>query len=125
MRERQPTPTLNAVKAFEAAARFGSLTLAAKALGVTSSAVSHQVRQLEDEIGKRLFVRRNNAIQLTREGYRFFEQVGPALRMIARATDTLRIDRRIVALNVTTSFAYRWLIPRLGDFRDRYPRIGI
>ena len=125
MGERLRQPTLNAVKAFEAAARLGSLKAAASALGVTSSAVSHQVRQLEEEIGKRLFTRRNNAIELTREGLRLFEQIGPALRMIARATEAIRIDTNIVALNVSTSFAQLWLIPRLADFRNRHPRIAI
>jgi LysR family transcriptional regulator, glycine cleavage system transcriptional activator len=125
MREPLRQPTLNAVKAFEATARLGSLKAAAAALGVTASAVSHQVRQLEQEIGKRLFNRRNNAIELTPEGYRLFEEVGPALRVIARATDAIRMDTQVVALNVTTSFAQRWLIPRLADFQKRHPRIGI
>lgn len=118
-------PALNAVKAFEAVARLGSLKAAATALGVTASAVSHQVRHLENEIGKRLFVRRNNAIELTREGHRLFEHVGPALRSIAKATEAIRQDTRIVSLNVTTSFAQLWLIPRLADFRRRHPRISI
>lgn len=125
MREQLRQPTLNAVKAFEAAARLGSLKAAAEALGVTSSAVSHQVRQLEQEIGKRLFIRRNNAIELTREGHRLFEQIGPALRMIARATDAIRKDTQVVAMNVTTWFALLWLIPRLADFQKRHPRIAI
>jgi LysR family transcriptional regulator, glycine cleavage system transcriptional activator len=125
MREPLRQPTLNAVKAFEAAARLGSLKAAAASLGVTAGAVSHQVRQLEDEIGKRLFTRRNNAIELTPEGHLLFEQVGPALRMIARATEALRIGTKVVALNVTTSFAHRWLIPRLPDFQKRHPGIGI
>jgi LysR family glycine cleavage system transcriptional activator len=125
MRERLRQPMLNAVKAFEAAARFGSLKAAASALGVTSSAISHQVRQLEEEIGKRLFIRRNNAIELTAEGHRLFEEVEPALRMITRATEAIRLDTKVVALNVTTSFALRWLIPRLADFHKRHPRIGI
>lgn len=118
-------PALNAVKAFEAVARLGSLKAAAIALGVTASAVSHQVRHLENEIGKRLFVRRNNAIELTREGHRLFEHVGPALRSIAKATEAIRHDTRSVSLNVTTSFAQLWLIPRLADFRRRHPRISI
>jgi LysR family transcriptional regulator, glycine cleavage system transcriptional activator len=125
VRERLRQPTLNAVKAFEAAARLGSLKAAAEALGVTSSAVSHQIRQLEGEIGKRLFIRRNNAIELTPEGHQLFEQVGPSLRTIARATEAIRIDTKVVALNVTNAFALVWLIPRLADFQKRYPRIAI
>ena len=125
MRERLRQPTLNAVKAFEATARLGSLKAAAEALGVTSSAVSHQVRQLEEEIGKQLFIRRNNAIELTGEGYLLFEQVAPALRTITRATEAIRTDTKIVALNVTNAYALVWLIPRLADFQKRHPRIAI
>ncbi len=125
MRERLRQPTLNAIRAFEATARLGSLKAAAEALGVTSSAVSHQVRQLEEEIGKRLFVRRNNAIELTREGYRLFEQVGPALRTITRAAEAIRTDTKIVTMNVTNGFALLWLIPRLPDFQKRHPRIAV
>ena len=125
MGERSRQPALNAVRAFEAAARLGSLKAAAADLGVTASAVSHQVRQLEDEIGKRLFVRRNNGIELTQAGIRFFEQVGPALRMIGRAAETVRRDIKVVATNVSTTLAQRWLIPRLYDFYQRHPRIII
>lgn len=125
MRERLRQPMLNAIRAFEATARLGSLKAAAEALGVTSSAVSHQVRQLEEEIGKQLFVRRNNAIELTGEGYLLFEQVGPALRTITRATEAIRTETQIVALNVTNAFALLWLMPRLPDFQKRHPRIEI
>ena len=121
MRERLRQPTLNAVKAFEAAARLGSLKAAAEALGVTSSAVSHQVRQLEEEVGKQLFIRRNNAIELTGEGYLLFEQVAPALRTIARATEAIRTETQIVAVNVTNAFALLWLIPRLARFPEAPP----
>lgn len=125
MREQLRQPMLNAVRAFEAAARLGSLKAAATALGVTSSAVSHQVRQLEQELGQRLFIRRNNAIEMTREGLRLFEEVGPALRMIARATEATRIERSVVALNVSNAFAQLWLVPRLADFQKRHPRIAV
>src|SRR5262245_14019593 len=113
MWERWQQPSLNAVRAFGTTARLGSLKAAAAALGVTASAVSHQVRQLEEEIGKRLFIRRNNGIELTREGHRLFEEVGPALRKIARAAEAIRLDTKVVALNVTNAFALIWLIPRL------------
>ena len=125
MRDQLRQPMLNAVKAFEAAARKGSLKAAAAALGVTSSAVSHQVRQLEKEIGKRLFNRSNNAIELTRDGHRLFERVGPALRTIANATEAIRIDSKVVAMNVSDSFAHVWLIPRLPDFQKRHPGIVV
>ena len=125
MRDRLRQPTLNAVRAFETAARLGSLKAAATELGVTSSAISHQVRQLEAEIGKRLFIRHNNAIELTAEGHLLFEEIRPALRTIARATESIRRDTTTVAMNVTTWFALHWLIPRLADFQTRHPRIAI
>ena len=125
MREQLRQPMLNAVRAFEAAARKGSLKAAAAALGVTSSAVSHQVRQLEEEIGKRLFNRRNNAIELTPDGRRLFERVEPALRTIATATEAIRVDSKVVTMNVSDSFAHIWLIPRLPDFQQRHPGIAI
>jgi LysR family transcriptional regulator, glycine cleavage system transcriptional activator len=125
MRERLRPPMLNAIRAFEATARLGSLKAAAEALSVTSSAVSQQVRQLEEEIGKQLFVRRNNAIELTGEGYLLFEQVGPALRTITRAAEAIRTDAKVVTLNVTNGFALLWLIPRLPDFQKRHPRIAV
>ena len=125
MRERLRQPMLNAIRAFEATARLGSLKAAAEALSVTSSAVSHQVRQLEEEIGKQLFVRRNNAIELTGEGYLLFEQVGPALRTITRAAEAIRTDAKVVTLNVTNGFALLWLIPRLPDFQKRHPSIAV
>jgi LysR family transcriptional regulator, glycine cleavage system transcriptional activator len=125
MRERLRQPMLNAVRAFEATARHGSLKVAAEALGVTPSAVSHQVRQLQDELGKQLFIRRNNAIELTLDGRRLFEEVRGALHLIARATDAIRMDRQVVAMNVTTWFALHWLVPRLSDFQKRHPGIAI
>ncbi len=62
---------------------------------------------------------------MTREGYRLFEEVGPALRAIARATEAIRIDTKVVAMNVSNAFALLWLIPRLADFQKRHPRIAI
>ena len=125
MADRFRQPPLNAIRAFEAAARLGTLKAAAADLGVTPSAISHQVRQLEEEIGKRLFIRRNNAIELTSDGQRLFEEVRPALRTIARATESIRKDRHVVAMNVSTWFALHWLIPRLADFQKRHPSIAI
>ena len=136
MREQLRQPMLNAVKAFEATARKGSLKAASAFLGVTPSAVtwvasdrarrcSHQVRQLEEEIGKRLFNRRNNAIELTPDGRRLFERVEPALRTIATATEAIRVDSKVVTMNMSDSFAHIWLIPRLPDFQQRHPGIAI
>src|SRR5882724_7178600 len=116
---------LNGVRAFETAARLRSLKAAAAELGVTPSAISHQVKQLEEAIGTRLFLRRNNGIDLTADGQRFYEAVGPALAAIARAGQAIRRDTQEVVLKVSTSLALRWLIPKLHEFRRANPRISV
>src|SRR6185369_13333517 len=118
-------PSLNAVRAFVAAARLGSLKAAAADLGVTAGAVSHHVKQLETEIGKPLFVRRNNNIALTRDGKLLFDAVAPALKTIARASDAIRKETRVVTMNISSSLAQLWLIPRLAEFQARQPKIAI
>jgi len=118
-------PSLNAVRAFVAAARLGSLKAAAADLGVTAGAVSHHVKQLESEIGKPLFVHRNNSIELTRDGKQLFVAVAPALKTIARASDAIRKEARVVTMNISSSLAQLWLVPRLPEFQLRQPRIAI
>ncbi len=118
-------PPLNAVRVFEAAARLGSLKAAGEELGVTASAVSHQVRQLEDGLGVRLFTRRNNAIELTAEGARFAAATAPALDIIAAAASALQRDANEVFVRASVSLALRWLIPRLGRFRQAHPSIRV
>jgi LysR family glycine cleavage system transcriptional activator len=118
-------PSLNAVRVFEAAARLGSLKLAGEELGVTASAVSHQVRQLEESLGVRLFARSNNAIQLTAEGERFLAATTPALATIAAAASSLHRDANEVFVRASVSLALRWLIPRLGRFNAAHPSIRV
>jgi LysR family glycine cleavage system transcriptional activator len=125
MQGRAPHLSLNGVRAFEVAARLRSLKAAAAELGVTPSAISHQVKQLEEAVGTRLFLRRNNGIDLTADGRRFYEAVGPALASIARAGEAIRRDTQEVVLKVSTSLALRWLIPRLHEFRRAHPRIRV
>lgn len=118
-------PPLNAVRVFEAAARLGSLKAAGEELGVTASAVSHQVRHLEEGLGVRLFTRSNNAIELTVEGARFAAATAPALDIIAAAASTLQRDANEVLVRASVSLALRWLIPRLGRFRQAHPSIRV
>jgi LysR family glycine cleavage system transcriptional activator len=125
MQQRLRHPPLNAVRAFVSAARLGSLKSAAAELGVTANAISRHVKQLEEEVGKPLFIRRNNSIELTRDGKDFYDQVGPALKAIARASESVRKQAGSVVASVSTSLAHCWLIPRLPDFKRRYPRISI
>jgi len=120
-----PLPPLNAVRAFVAAARHQSFTLAANELHITHSAISHQVKALETYMGVRLFDRRVRQVSLTLEGLRFFTQVDAALRQIADAAQSVmnQTPERIVRINVRPSFAVRWLIPRLPEFIAQHPGI--
>jgi LysR family glycine cleavage system transcriptional activator len=120
-----PLPPLNAVRAFVAAARHQSFTLAAGELNVTHSAVSRQVQALEAYMGVQLFERRVRQISLTVEGLRFFTQADAALRQIAAATQSVmgQAPGRVVRINVRPTFAVRWLIPRLPHFVERHPGV--
>lgn len=118
-------PPLNAVRAFAAAARHQSFTLAAAELFVTHGAISRQVKALEDFLGVALFARRVRQVSLTPEGQRFFAEVAPALEQIGAAARALMDDApaRTVTINVRPSFAVRWVIPRLPDFVAQFPGI--
>lgn len=118
-------PPLNAVRAFVAAARHQSFTLAAGELHVTHSAVSRQIQALEAHLGVPLFERRVRQVSLTVEGLRFYAQADAALKQIAAAAQSVmgQAPARVVRINVRPSFAVRWLIPRLPDFVARHPGI--
>lgn len=118
-------PPLNAVRAFAAAARHQSFTLAAAELFVTHGAISRQVKALEEFLGVALFERRVRQVSLTAEGQRFFAEVAPALAQIGAAARSLMDDApaRTFTINVRPSFAVRWVIPRLPDFVAQFPGI--
>jgi len=120
-------PPLNALRAFEAAARLGSFSRAAEELHVTPAAISHQVKGLEEFLGVALFVRLARGLRLTDEGRAFLPELTRGFDHLARAGERLR-DRGIEGLltvSVVPSFAQRWLIPRLPGFRALYPDIDI
>jgi len=117
--------SLNAVRVFATVARTGSLTAAGDALCVTSSAVSHQLRKLEDELGVDLLRRGSNTVSLTDAGRRFHEEVAPAIALIERSTDALRRDETEISVQASTSFAVRWLIPGLDRFRAACPEARV
>ena len=99
-------PSLNALVAFEAAARLGSFTLAARELHVTQSAISHQVRALEDELGLRLFDRLARALRPTRAGQRLSKASTEVLQALRRALARLQPgQRRTLVVSVLPSFA--------------------
>ncbi len=109
-------PSLDALRAFEAAGRQLSFTLAAAELGVTQGAISRRIRGLEQALGARLFERRIRAVALTPAGRRYLAAVQEGLDVIARGTAEIRSERRADRLVVSAlpSFAARWLMPRLA-----------
>lgn len=120
-------PPLNALKAFEVAARTGNFTLAARELGVSSAAVSQQVRNLEAYFGKHLFLRIGNRITLTDAGHAIYPQTARALGDIATVTAHIlegEVRTRLV-VSVPFSLAEHWLAPRLGALLAGSPRMAI
>jgi LysR family glycine cleavage system transcriptional activator len=120
-------PTLNALRAFEAAARHQSFARAAKELHVTPAAVSQQMRALEVDVGVPLFVRGARSLSLTPEGREYALAVRRSLTELGAATKALGRADRQGRLTITTfqSFATLWLLPRLADFRQRFPEIDV
>jgi LysR family glycine cleavage system transcriptional activator len=116
-------PPLNALRAFEAAARHESFTLAADELHVTPGAISRHIRALETALGIPLFVRNNRDVRLTRESEAYRDALSDAFRRIDAGTNALLNTRRDGPLRITCSmiFAMRWLFPRLPRFHERYP----
>jgi LysR family glycine cleavage system transcriptional activator len=109
-------PPLNAIRAFEAAARHLSITLAADELHVTPGAVSRQIKSLEEVLGLQLFKRGHREISLTRQGSDYYRAITRALDVLREATRKLTRGRRRKQLMIRayTTFAMRWLIPRLS-----------
>lgn len=120
-------PSLNALRAFEAAARNLSFKAAAKELFVTPGAVSQQVKRLELELGITLFHRLTRSVVLSDAGQAYFPAVHHAFREITDATENLAPGRHIQTLTVSMfpSLAVRWLVPRLGRFSRQYPDIEV
>jgi len=120
-------PSLNALKAFEAAARHESFTKAADELAVTQGAVSHQVKGLEAELGLKLFNRERQRLVITDAGRGYLEVVRDAFDRLAVGTERLLQVQKSGALTVTTSpnFAAKWLVHRLGRFVEAHPDIDL
>src|SRR4030088_1559988 len=120
-------PPLNALKAFEAAARSESLTRAAEELCVTQGAVSQQVKALEATLGIKLFFRERQRLVITEAGREYLAVVRDALDRIAMGTERLVQRQSSGALTVSTSpdFAAKWLVHRLGRFAEAHPGIDL
>lgn len=118
-------PSLSGVRAAVLASRHGSLTKAAAELGISPSAVSHQVRKLETELGVALFERHANTLRPTDEGRSFLEQATVAIAMLDEAANGLHRDADEIRVRASSSLALRWLIPALETLGARYPRLRV
>ncbi|KPC55271.1 transcriptional regulator GcvA [Amantichitinum ursilacus] len=120
-------PPLNALRAFESAARLESFSAAADEMFVTHGAVSKQIRQLEDWLGARLFERAGGRVRLTDAGWRYLVQVQDGLDIISNATaQLLQPDQqRRLVINSTPTLAMHWLMPRLKHFRAQHPDVEL
>jgi LysR family transcriptional regulator, glycine cleavage system transcriptional activator len=120
-------PSLNGLRAFEAAARHLSFTNAAAELNVTQTAISHQIRRLEEELGIRLFVRQNRALALTAEAKDYLPGVRAAFNDLRLATDRLlrKDNEHVLTVSTLASFAAKWLLPRLSSFQEEHPGIDV
>ncbi len=120
-------PPLNPLYTFEAAARHVSFTLAALELHVTQGAISRQVRTLEKYLGVDLFERHHRSVRLTRAGKRFHDDLRAGFEQIEAATGRLMADRsrKTLIVRAYSTFATRWLIPRLAVFHEANPKIFV
>jgi LysR family glycine cleavage system transcriptional activator len=123
----RPLPPLNALRAFEAAARFESFNRAAEDLHVTPSAVSHQIKGLEEFLGVVLFRRLTRQVKLTPEGRIYLAAVRDALEQIRIATERIGRHQRTGPLTISAApaFAAGWLMPRLNAFQLEHPEIEV
>ena len=123
----RPVASLDLIRGFEAAARALSFTRAGAELHITQSAVSRQIKALEDDLGVKLFTRLNRALKLTPEGETLYRTAQSVLRQLADATASItqRDDDRLLTVTTTVSFAALWLVPRLARFRESQPGIDV
>ncbi len=120
-------PSLNSLRAFEAAARHLSFTRAAEELHVTQAAISHQVKALEVSLGVALFRRLNRSLLLTDAGQIYAPELKLAFEQIRNATEKIQHTSllRPVTVTASSSFSARWLVPKLGRFRQLHPEIDL
>lgn len=119
--QRSQSISLNAVRVFLTVAQRNSIKDAASDMNVTSGAISHQIRALEEALGIKLFSRRNNSIELTDAGTRLMHLSMPGLLTMQAALADVARDAHELRVRASMTFASRWLIPRLNDFKKRNP----
>lgn len=120
-------PPLNAIRAFEASARQLSFTKAAEELFVTQAAISHQIKALEDNLGIKLFMRKNRSLLLTEEGQSYYLDIKDVFNALHDATERLlaRGEKGAITVSLQPSFAIQWLVPRLNTFNLLHPDIDV
>lgn len=120
-------PSLNGLRAFECAARHMSFTRAAEELNVTQTAISHQIRRLEDELGVRLFMRLKDGLALTEEGHAYLPGIRSAFLELRYSTEKLleSSNNSVLTISTLVSVASKWLLPRLPSFREAHPQIDV
>ena len=118
-------PSSSALKTFESAARLGSFKAAAEELTVSPTAVSHQIRALEDQLGVALFVRKTRRIELTTAGEALAPILTRAFLDIRNALEVVVSEEAVIRVSTTPSFATLWLVPRLLDFYAKFPKYSV
>ena len=120
-------PPLNALRAFEATARLSTLAAAAEELRVTPSAVSHQIRTLEETLGVILFQRANRRLTLTKDGLTLLPGLSEGFRRLTAAVTELERNQRegVLTVSMLSTLAMRWFMPRLPQFQTEHPEIEV
>ena len=119
-------PPLHALQGFVATARSGNLSRTAETLHLTVSALSHQIRGLEERLGQRLFLRNARGVELTADGRQLYERIAPHFDAIEQALRPFRARRDdVLTLTLMPSFASSWLVPRLPRFLAAHPQLEI
>jgi len=119
-------PPLHALQGFVAAARLGNLSRAAESMNLSVSALSHQMRGLEERLGQRLLERKPRGVSLTADGQRLLERIAPHLDAIGQALQPFAARRGdVLTISATPSMSSAWLVPRLGGFLAAHPQVEI
>ncbi|NQZ90811.1 MAG: LysR family transcriptional regulator [Moritella sp.] len=118
-------PHLNSLKVFDSAARLRSFKKAAKELNVTPTAVSHQIKALEEALGTLLFERKTRAVQLTQDGELLAETTHNVFQLLANVVNEISSTKNIITVSTTSSFAAMWLVPNLDKFYKSHPEIEV
>ncbi len=120
-------PSFSALRAFESAAKLGSFKQAAEALNLSTSAISHQIRALEREIGESLFERHGNGVVMTNAAKQYLKVVGSAFDQLEKGTQSIqrKHHKGTLQISLLSSLSTLWLIPQLDNFNQKYPGINI